>query len=113
MRFFLRLSGVLLCVLPPVISILEYFPLWLGNGRTALSAISVLLLLLAAIPLVRVVKNRLRSPSAWMLWLGLWLFMILFRPIAASVETIALISFPTSLAGALCFRIADRKKQAN
>jgi hypothetical protein len=39
--------------------------------------------------------------------------MILFRPIAASVETIALISFPTSLAGALCFRIADRKKQPN
>ena len=109
MRICLRFLGVLLCVLPPAVAPLEFFPLWLGNGRSALSAISVLLLLFAAIPLVRLIKHRLRSPSAWMLWLGLWLFLILFRPIAASVETIALISFPTSFAGAVCFRMAERK----
>ena len=112
MRRLLRPVGLLLCILPPVLATLEHFPLWLSDGRTAVSAVAVLLLLLAAVPLVRLVRTHLRSPSAWMLWLVLWVILALFRPILAAVETIALVSFPTSLLGALCFRLARKQGES-
>lgn len=109
MRRALRLCGLALCVLPPALATLEHFPIWFSEGRTALSAVAVLLLLLAALPLIRLVRKHLRSPSAWMLWLALWAGLAVLRPILTAVETIALVSFPTSLLGALCLRLARRQ----
>lgn len=115
MRTALRLLGLLLSVLPPAVATLEYFPLWLSDGKTAISAFSLLLLLLSAVPLLRILKKHLRSPAPWMLWLLLWLSLRMFLPIAAAIEKIALISFPTSLLGAFCFLLAKKreKKQGN
>lgn len=108
----LRLLGLLFSVLPPALATLEFFPLWLGNGRTAISAISLVLLLLAAIPLFRILKRHLRTPAPWMLWFVLWLLLRAFLPIAAAIEEIALISFPTSLIGAFCFSLAKKRERA-
>lgn len=110
MTITLRLLGILLSVVPPAIGTLEYFPLWLGNGNTAISAIALLLLLLSAIPLFRILKRHLRTPAPWMLWLCLWLALRAFLPIATAIETIALVSFPTSFLGAVCFRLASRRE---
>ena len=108
MKLLFRILGISLCVLPPAISTLAFFPIWLADSRTAVSALTVILLVLAALPVLRLIKTHLRSPSAWMIWLLLWGFLFAFRPIAPAIETIALISFPTSMLGALCFRIGDR-----
>ena len=106
----LRLLGMGLCVLPPAVATLEFFPLWITREDCRLSAIAVVLLLLSALPLLRMLRARLRSPSAWLVWLILWVALSLFEPIVASLRTIALISFPTGLLGALCFRLAKRKE---
>lgn len=108
----LRILGITLCVLPPALATLEFFPLWLTREDCRLSALSVLLLLLSAAPLFRLLRARLRSPSAWLVWLLLWALLCAFEPIVASLKTIALISFPTSLLGAVCFRLAKRKDNA-
>ena len=110
MRLALRILGLVLSVLPPAIATLEFFPLWLTEGRTTLSALSLVLLLLSAIPIFRILKKHLRSPAPWMLWLILWLGLRAFLPIAAAIETIAFISFPTSILGAVCFRLAKRRE---
>ena len=109
MKRVLHVCGLCLCILPPALATLEQFPIWFSSGRTALSAIAVLLLLLSAVPLIRLVRTHLRSPSAWMLWLVLWAALAAFRPILAAIESIALIAFPTSLLGALCFRLSRRQ----
>lgn len=111
MKALLRVVGVLLSVVPPAVSTLEFFPLWLTDGRSALSALSLMLLLLSAIPLFRIVKRHLRSPSPWMLWLLLWAALSVLLPIARAVKTIALISFPTGFLGAVCFRLARGKER--
>ena len=111
MTILLRILGLILSVLPPAIATLEFFPLWLTEGKTAFSAVSLVLLLLSAIPLFRLLKKHLRSPAPWMLWLILWLALRAFLPIAAAIETIALVAFPTSLAGAICFRLAKRQEE--
>ena len=110
MTLALRILGLVLSVLPPAIATLEFFPLWLTEGRTTLSALSLVLLLLSAIPIFRILKKHLRSPAPWMLWLILWLGLRAFLPIAAAIETIAFISFPTSILGAVCFRLAKRRE---
>ena len=110
MKILLRILGIALCVLPPAISTLEFFPLWLSDGKSALSALSLMLLLLSALPLFRIVKRHLRSPSLWMLWLILWGVLEVFLPILSAVKTIALVSFPTGLLGALFFRLAKRSE---
>ncbi|MBE6655975.1 MAG: hypothetical protein E7609_03760 [Ruminococcaceae bacterium] len=107
----LRLLGLLLSVVPPTVATLEFFPLWLGNGKTALSAVSLVLLLLSAIPLFRILKKHLHTPAPWMLWLLLWVLLRALLPIAAAIERIALISFPTSLIGAFCFSLARRREK--
>ena len=112
MRILLRVLGVALCVVPPALSTLEFFPLWLSDGKSTLSALSVILLLLSALPLIRMIKHRLRSPSLWMFWLFLWVALTVLIPIAATIKTIALISFPTGFLGAVCFRLAKRRRGA-
>lgn len=111
MKTLWRILGVLLSVIPPAFAILEYFPLWLTRGKTAISALSLLLLLLAAIPLFRIMKRRFKSPSPWVLWFLLWLFLRLFLPIAEALMTIAFISFPTCLLGAVCFYLARKRER--
>ena len=110
MTLTLRILGLVLSVLPPAIATLEFFPLWLTEGKTTLSALSLVLLLLSAIPIFRILKKHFHSPAPWMLWLILWLGLRAFLPIAAAIETIALISFPTSILGAVCFRLAKRRE---
>ena len=107
----LRVLGLILSVAPPAIATLEFFPLWLSEGETTLSALSLLLLLLSAIPIFRLLKKHLHSPAPWMLWMVLWLFLRAFLPIATAIETIALIAFPTSLLGAVCFRLAKKRDE--
>ncbi len=110
MKILLRFLGTALCVVPPAAATLEFFPLWLSDGKSALSALSLTLLLLSALPLFRIVKRHLRSPSLWMLWLLLWVALTVLLPIAAAIKTIALVSFPTGFLGAVCFRLAGKRK---
>lgn len=112
MKRLLRIFGLLLSTVPPALAILEYFPLWLSKEKTAVSALTLLLLLLAAIPLFRVLKRHFKTPAPWVVWLLLWLFLKLFLPIAEALKTVAFISFPTCLLGALCFHYAGKAEKA-
>ena len=109
-RLLCGLLGYLFCLVPPALAILERFPLWAMEGKGPLfSGFSLLLLLVAAIPLRRglceLFRRFLRSPSAFTVWGAIWLFCELFGRISASVADIALLSTVSSLIGAVFFRI--------
>ena len=112
-RAALLVVGYALCVVPPALAILERFPLWAREGGAPLiSGLSLLLLLVAAIPLRRGLKRALRrfleSPSAFSVWGVIWLACEIFGQIAASIADIALLATLSSLLGALFFRLAGR-----
>ena len=106
----LRILGLLLCVLPPAVTALEYFPLWLGDGEKTVSALALFLLLATAIPLWRHVKKLLASPSIWSVWLVLWLFFTLFSSLIEGLTAISLMGFLGGLPGALLLRVARDKE---
>lgn len=120
-RLICGLLGYLFCLVPPALAILERFPLWAEEGKGPLfSGFSLLLLLVAAIPLRRgllhLFRRFLRSPSAFTVWGAIWLFCELFGRISVAVADIALLSTVSSLIGAVFFRIGKggrRKKEVS
>ena len=107
-RLLLRILGLVLCILPPTLTDLEYFPLWLGDGKQALNALALLLLLLCVLPFWRQIKRLLASPSIWSVWFLLWLFLILFAPLMDGLIAIAFMGFLGGIPGAVFLRLADK-----
>lgn len=65
---FLRVIGLVLCVIPVTVSILCYFPAWrAAGGEVLLSGATLLLLCMAAVPLYKLISAKLRSPAAYTL----------------------------------------------
>lgn len=105
--------GYLFSVLPPVLLIVEQFPILAEKGgEFMLSGLGFLLLLVAAIPLRRgltvALRHWLNTPSAFTVWGAVWLFTAWFGRIAAIVADIALVSTVSSLVGAGFFYLAKR-----
>lgn len=99
--------GMILCILPVCLSVIEYFPLWTKQGAVpTISSISLILLLIAFVPLKRAVAKYLQSPSAWLIWLSVLVLAVLLRSVIDSIINIAAIAFPSNLLGAVCFKIS-------
>lgn len=111
LRICARVLGLTLCTVPAAIAVLEHFPIWIGEGiRPTLSAMSVIMLVLAAIPLKRAISKYLESPSAWSIWLAIWALSTLLTGIIYSIARIALVAFVGNALGAVCFRLARERK---
>ena len=113
-RILFRFLGYVLCTVPPLLAVLERFPLWAREGdRPMISGIAFLLLLVVAIPLRRGLGNLLRrffaSPSAVGIWLLLFLVASWLATIAAAIADIALVGTLSSLIGAVFFRLSRRE----
>ena len=107
----LNALGILLSVLPPLIATLSYFPLWRTRGAGAVISGGVLvLLLLASVPLLRIISARLKSPSAPIMWLFIFLFFSVMAEIADELTVISFFGLLGNALGALLFRLARAKK---
>lgn len=106
----LHMSGYLICILPPAICTICYFPLWKESAK-ALSGGVLLLLILAALPLYKMLKERIKSPSAYTVWLILFVIFFTLAKIAEEMTVISFIGFISNLFGAFVFKIADRSKK--
>ena len=104
----LEAIGWVLCIVPPTIATLEYFPLFKDQPEKGVSAVTVVILFIAAIPFWKYIKRALRSPSAWMVWLVIFLFSRYFSPIIHQMEAVSFISLATSIVGALFFKFARK-----
>ena len=111
-----RLKGRLLCLLALIIDVgaplaatVSYFPVWVEQSAEAtISGIVVFLGLLSVIPLFRVIKEKLRSPSAWMIWLLMFLLFLALEPIVREVKMISLVGFAANLVGAVIYKAGKR-----
>ena len=107
--FCLHILGFLLCILPPAICTLNYFPIWREVGYESCIAGGVALLLaLCAIPLYKLIAERLKSFSSYLMWLVLFLLFSGMSRIADQMTVICFVGFVSNLMGAVCFRIARK-----
>ena len=105
----LHIAGFLLCVLPPAICTLSYFPLWRDVGyESCISGGVALLLIICALPIYRLIKKLITSYSSYLVWLILFILFLGLSRIADQMTVISLVGFIGNLLGAICFRIARR-----
>ena len=107
--FGLHILGFLLCILPPAICTLNYFPIWREVGYESCIAGGVALLLaLCAIPLYKLISDRLKSFSSYLMWLVLFLLFFGMSRIADQMTVICFVGFVSNLMGAVCLYIAKK-----
>lgn len=108
-RILLISGGIILSVVPVAVSILLYFPLWLERGDgSVISGFAVLLLALAAIPLFKLARRALSSPSAWMMWLFMLFTFLAMSKIADEMIVISLLGCVGGALGAILFNLSKR-----
>ena len=105
----LTVLGALLCIAPPAVATLMYFPMWVHkSATTTVSGLSMVLLLVSIVPLFKLLKEHLKTPSAPLLWAIICVFALLFRTIIDQVIVIAFVGAISSIAGFFVFKARDR-----
>ena len=105
----LHIAGFLLCIVPPVVCTLMYFPLWKEVGyKSCIAGGAALLLALALIPLYKLIRKGLASYSSYLMWLLLFLLFLGLSRIADEMTVISFVGFVSNLVGAICFHFAKR-----
>ena len=109
LRILFSTLGLAVCILPVVICILKYFPVWTARGgETIFSAITLILVAIAAVPLFSFIKKALRSPASYTVWLVFFIFFFLISKIAEEMVVISFVGFISNLLGALFFKISRK-----
>ena len=106
----LHIVGFAMCIMPPAICTISYFPLWKESAQ-ALSGGVLLLLIVSAWPLYKMLNDKLKSPSASALWLILFVVFFTLAKIADEMTVISFVGFISNAIGALIFKIADKEEE--
>ena len=102
-------AGLAVSVIPPLLAVLSYFPVWSERGGTAvLSGFAALLAVMCAVPIFKLLRRALSSPSAWMMWLVTFVLFLVLARIADEMVVISFVGTVSGLVGAVLFRIAKR-----
>lgn len=102
--------GAMLCIVPPAVVTLMYFPLWVQTSSSAtVSGLSLILILVSIIPLYRILKKFLETPSAPIIWAIPCVFCFVFRSIIDQVLVISFVGTLSSLAGMFVFWARDKR----
>ena len=110
-RYLLYAIALILSVGAPAGATLYCFPIWQAEGGGAmLSGLALFLLIICAVPLVKLIRQVLASPSAPIVWLLIFLFFFLFKRIAAEITFISLVGAISNFIGAILFKIAKIKR---
>jgi len=112
-RFCLHITGLLLCILPPLICTLSFFPLWKYSYGKTLAGGTLLLILLSALPLFKLIKKRLSSPAGYTVWLILFVVFLLVSKIADEMIVISFYGLTGNILGAICFAISEKREDKN
>lgn len=104
-----RILGLAVCILPLLISILLYFPLWKSAGADkVLSGGAILLIAMAHAPLLKLAREKLRGAASYTVWLLIFIAFLLLSSIAHEMKVISFVGFVSNLAGAVILKLADR-----
>ena len=107
----LHILALSLCILPPALATLYYFPLWRCRGGLALlSGGVVLLLIISTIPLMKLIAEKIRSAASYVMWSFILVTFLFLSEIADEMTVISFFGAVGNLLGAILFKIAKRGK---
>lgn len=108
-----RIIGLSLCIIPPLCATLFYFPMWSVEGAKIVPGITLVLLLLSALPLYKLLRDALRSPASYAVWLILFILFLLLSRIAEEMTVISFVGFIGNAVGAIFLRLGRKEGVKN
>ena len=106
-------AGIICSVVPPIVATLSYFPLWqTKDAETVVSGICAVLLILSALPLIRILIAKMRTPSATVLWSILFLLFFSLCRIAEEICVISCAGMVGGALGSVFFRLGKARDSA-
>lgn len=105
----LKLLGFAFSVIPPLVATLDQLPLMSTAGKW--SVLAIVAIVLCCMPFIKHIKRILASPSAWLMWLLIFVFCIASRAIIDEFYTISLFGLLGSVVGAVLFKLAKEEKK--
>ena len=111
-RIILTCLGIILSVGVPTAVTLLYFPIWYSEGSEKLLSGGILvILILCAVPLIKLIKKLFATPSAPVMWLAVFLIFVLISKIADEITVISFWGFISNTIGSLFFKLAEGAKE--
>jgi hypothetical protein len=108
-KLVIRIIALLLCVVPPAVTVLLNFPVWIDRSHAAtISGTVLVLLVLCCIPFYKAILAYIKSAAAPVLWLLLFAFCYLFGAIVDELTIVAFVGMISNLLGALLFKLEKR-----
>ena len=105
----LHIVGILLCVVPPAVCTLLYFPFWKNAGFThCIAGGGALILVICLLPLYKLIIKATKSASSYLLWLIMFLLFVGLSKIGEQMTVISFVGFISNLLGAVCFKLGKR-----
>ena len=99
--------ALLVSVIPPFVTTLYYFPLWVETSAEAtLSGTVCVLGLLCLIPFGKYLVQLMRSPSAPIVWGVFTAVMFIMRSIAAQMFVVGVVGTVSNIVGTALFKYA-------
>lgn len=110
-NFALHILGILLCVVPPLVCTLMYFPLWKIVGyEHCIAGGTAFVLILCALPVFKIIRSHINSISSYVMWLICFVIFFFLSKIADEMVVISFVGFIGNFLGAICFKLAKRRK---
>ena len=108
----LNILAMSFCIVPPAATTVYFFPIWIDIGMNAkVSGLSVLILIICALPFWRVLRENFKNPSVKTLWfIGLLAFWLI-RPIVDEMIIICAVGLISNIIGSLVFKLRDNFKE--
>lgn len=110
--------GMIFCIVPGVITILQLFPLWkeesfatLASGATV-SGLTVFLLVLSSTPMLKAIKSKFKTPSKWVMWLMGAVLCFAISRVIDDIALVCFISFLGNLIGSALFHISKKYEES-
>ena len=109
----LNVLALCCCIIPPSATTVYFFPVWIDIGMAAkVSGLSVLILIICALPFWKVLRENFKNPSVKTIWfIGLVAFWLI-RPIVDEMIIICAVGFVSNILGSLVFKLRDQYKES-
>ena len=109
-RNFLRFLSLVLCTIPPVAVTLHYFPIWYRENQfeVVIPTVAILCFCFCAIPLLRWLRGKIKTPAAWMVWTLMFVVLFLLEKVIDEVIIISGVGAVGNVLGALLWKISSK-----
>lgn len=105
----LKVIAIVLDVGAPLAATLTQFPVWVEKSAEAtFSGIFLILAFVSCLPFIKYIKAYFRSPSVWVVWLVLFVFLFALNNIINEMVVVCFVGLISNSIGAVIYKIGKK-----